>query len=421
MTFSSLNRRQLLGGLAASTVAELPPLPARPPNAQDLPWDGRLYGNPTHADTPSSTPIKPGEAVWLTVPIERTGEIVSIVQDLRAADGPEEVTGSPGDYSAGNGGRIRIQIRTLGPDGKPTATVLGQTQINNGWSAPLCVDGVHRYDRFAPWHLERPVPVARGQRVALWYENLGDGSNWVATNFMALYVPIPLGLGQAAGVYYGDACVCRNRRAWGVDQPRDSQGGYWELRYADGAATGNPYWFATGVAQKPVGGARMARQVFTVADRTRSVDGLWLRSWWHAKGTDDLLVDLERRDGSRLARLTAPRSLFTRTTDWGDAPPALWAYLSFDTPQTLEHGHTYRLRLSAPAGDYQLHPLWPAGASIDSRSKAGRARSRNIWPGSFAQYSEDGGASWTPGWSRRDRPGRYESDIVLSLAFTVRD
>lgn len=382
-------------------------------------WDGVLYGNPTHGDTVSSTPVRGGEAVWLRVPVKRTGRINGVLFEVRRAMNAREANGSPGTYSNGDGGKLRLQIRPIGNDGKPTREVLAQSQINNGFDGPICLDGVWapKFAHYQVWTLDRPVELQKGQRLALWVQNEDtdpEHANWSATNFMELYAPIPYGEAQRDGPYYGDDLKCVRVRWWGEEQERKGSGGVWELCYEDGVRDGNPYAFSTGQFRKDFGGDRMVRQTFTVLDEERKVDGLWFRLFWESKKTSDLVLQLEDKQQGVLATLKVPRSEITRTDALHGSPPARWCHAQFAEPVTLRKGQTYSLIMSAETGSYTVHPVQTV--QMPDRNLA---HSRNQWEGAYAQYSVDGGKHWVDGWDRPDRPGRTYRNVVLSLAFTV--
>ena len=381
------------------------------------PWDGLFFGNPTHADTVSSTPVKGGEAVWLRVPIQRSGSITGVLFEIRRCQTRAEASSrSPGNYSHGDGGKLRLQIRPIGADAEPTTNVLAQSRINNGFAESLCHGGLWNtaFAHYQVWKLDRAVPVEKGQQIALWIQNEDtdpDRGNWSALNFMELYSPIPYGQKQREGPDYGDIPKCIRVRWWGAAQARKGSGGLWELRYADGISDGVPYYFSTGQLRKTIGGTRMIRQKFTLEGDSLVVNGVWLRAFWTDDQTSDLKLRVEDSAEHVLEELDIPRSRFTRTDAFQDSPPALWVHASLGKPQHLVAGQTYYVCLSAASGNYIVHPMEQMPRPLSA--------SRNRWDGAYAQYSTDGGASWFDGWDRKDQPGRLRKDVILSLAFTV--
>jgi hypothetical protein len=414
-------RRRVLHGLAVTGLGLALPRRARSTAADAVDtrqWDGVLYGCPVQGDTVAPTQIKTLSSgvpvpTWLTFPAKRTGRIVAVRQILRAALKAREIHNSPGDYSRGDGGRITLQIRPLGADGRPTSTILGRTAVNNGWGT-LCVDGVGRYDQYGLWTFQRPVPVTRGQGYCFYWENTSTTGGWVSIDYMICYADVPLGLDppQHAGIYYGDDCQCYGRYGSTIDDAgyRANQGGMWDLHYEDGINDGNPYYFAKSQARKTAGGAVMVRQRFTVDDYTRVVDGLWFRCWWTSASTTDLVIRLEEADGRLVERLTVPRESITRTNAYAGSPPALWTKVAFASARTLTLGKTYHLCFGAAGGGYEFCPVFAYPA----------ATSRNVWKGAYCQYTTADGARWHDGWHRSDQPDRRLRELCLSVAFTVR-
>ena len=382
-------------------------------SAADKPWDGLLYGNPCHGDTVSNTSTPTGRTTGMVVPIKRTGRITGVLMQMRAYNPGSTVSSSPGSYSRGTGGINYLQARTVGANGKPTTTVIGTSLANFGYGQ-LCTNGITNptFNQFAVVNFTSPVSVVEGQKIAICLHNADTGDNWISTNWMILYSELPGGLGQQSGPYWGDSChVWHDYGDGSFALDRGPGNGLWEIQYEDGFADGNPYWFGTGVFAKSIGGALMVRQKFTVTDYTRTVNGLWLRTWWNGGSPSDLIIRLERSDGTLLKQISAPRSSFT-STSYYQSTPAKWVYIDLGGSYQLALGSTYYLRLSATTGNYSVQPVEILSASTGSKS-------RNRWSSAYAQYSVDGGASWRDGWDRSDRLGQYAQDIHLCLAFNV--
>ena len=381
--------------------------------SQNKPWGGLLYGNPCHGDTVSNTSTGAGRTTGIVVPIKRTGNITGVLMNMRAYTPGSTVSSSSGAYSQGTGGTNYLQARTVGTNGKPTMTVLGTSLVNFGYGT-LCTNGVQNptWNQHAVINFVNPVAVVEGQKLAICLHNADTGSNWISTNWMILYSELPTGSGQQSGPYWGDGChVWHDYGDQSFALDRGPGNGIWEIQYDDGFADGNPYWFGTGAYAKLIGGASMVRQTFTVTDYARSVNGLWLRVWWNGGSPSDLIIRLEKSDGTLLKQISAPRTSFT-STSYYQSTPAKWVYLDLGGSYQLALGSTYYLRLSATAGSYSVQPIQLAPTSTGSKS-------RNRWGNAYAQYSVDGGGSWRDGWDRTDQVGQYLKDIHLCLAFNV--
>ena len=421
MRLVPVRRRGLLAVAGAAATARLAPgawgeeRSAR----DDLPWRGRFFGNPTHGDTPQPAQIKYGRPVVLVTPAERSGEIVSVRVQLRAYNKGFRPKGSPGDYSQGDGGQVRIQLRSVGADGLPTETVLAQTAINNGWTEPLCIDGVRNFDDYAAWPFDRPVSVRAGERFALYFENprpdVSRSGDWVSTNFLRMAAPELPGSGLSAGPYFGDGRAQYRWRSSGWTWHPPNQG-FLEVAYADGHVTGVPYIWAGRQSEKVIGGSARLRQRFTVDDRDWQARALWLRLHWHGREPAPLQVSVATESGSELLALEVPAARISRTAnELADpaSPPARWLELPFARPLTLARGTGYSVALAAATGEYRTRALRRASTT------AQRAASRNLWRGARAEESADDGATWRELTRNDDADPAPTPAYDLALAFAT--
>ena len=416
-------RRGVWQAVAAFSLAA--PALWRPGRAQaataddDRPWRNLFYGNPSHGDTPQPAQIKHGRPVALVTEAERPGRIVGVRLQLRAFNKGFRPRGSPGDYSQGDGGRIRIQLRTVGDGGLPTETVLGQTQANNGWSEPLCVDGVRNFEDYAFWAFDEAVPVTTGMRIALHFENVREdvsaAGDWVSTNFLRMAAPEPFGSGLSAGPYLGDRHAqyrwVRDRWAW---HPPNQ--GFFEFSYEDGHATGLPYIWSGSEVEKAIGGGAALRQRFELTDYDRRVDALWLRLFWDGEPPSPLRVEVAPLGDRPLLSLEVSARRISRTAnrlgDVGESPPARWIRLPLEQPLELVRGAIYACTLTAADGSYRTRAVRRASPRHQ------HARSRNLWANAWSEESADGGVTWD-GLTRADEPERARRDCDLPLAFAV--
>ncbi|HET6467915.1 MAG TPA: hypothetical protein VFG43_06015 [Geminicoccaceae bacterium] len=427
-------RRRLLVGLAGSAALAAPPLDLavtllRPRRAAAAAADralaGLLYGSPFHGDSVSNANIRFGSPSALAFRAERTGRITAFRFDLRRSSASEIAQGRA--YSEGDGGRIRISIRPRDEAGLPTAEVLGQSAVNAGFDAPPCLpDGTINpasVPRIHAWPLLEPVPVEAGRRYCVHFENLA-GSGMSGTNFMLTYRPIGLGSGQHAGPYWGDDVhLLREFDASWTDRRSffGNSGGLFEFVWEDGIVTGDPHVFSSYGYQRAIDATNLVRQRFTVHDFDRRVDGLWTRVWYRPGQRPSALVvrleeatssDSRRPDAALVEQVDAPREAFSSTDNSlgdADSPPARWARLRFAAPHRLVPGRTYHLQLGCADGGYRTHTV----------RRIPTTTNRNLWAGSHAQYSTDGGASWQGIDDQKYRPGVFRDDVDLPLAFTL--
>jgi hypothetical protein len=391
-------------------------------------YGGLLYGNPTYGDTVANTPTKPGQTTCIVVPVRHTGKIASVMNDKRRLGPGQYSDGSSGIYSNGDGGQNYIEIRSVGSDNKPTNTILGTSALNFGVKGPLTDRGaaIGNWDEWGAVPMVSPVSVTAGEKIALCLDNKGSGANWISTNFMIAYERIPLSTGFASGPYWGDTHVWRNDGA-GFTDDRTTGNGAWEIRYTDGFADGNPYFFGEGGMNKAVGGNNMAREKFTVIGGSRKVDGIWFRAYYQSGSPSPLLLTLKKSDGTILEQVSVDKSkisyapnFFTNSFHKVAQDYAGWTHVPFNNgqPITLENGSTYYLEMSAASGSYFVKPE----EAMQYGSGQRQSLSVNVWKNSHAQYTSSGQSGWADSWdwtASRSGITTHAKDIVLSLAFTV--
>ena len=349
-------------------------------------YGGLLYGNPTHGDTVSSTPTHAGETTCIVVPIRHTGSIASVQIQKRAIGTGQAASSSTGEYSQGNGGTNYLRIQSVGSDGRPTDNVLGTSAVNFGYGQ-LTSNGaqIGKWDQSASVPMMSPVSVVAGQKVALCLHNAGSGSNWISTNFMEAYEEIPRSTGLQSGPYWGNTThVWRNRGA-GFTDDRRAGNGYWEIRYTDSFADGNPYDYGSGTMNKSIGGNDMVREKFTVAGGSRTVIGIWFRAYYKSGAPSPLVMTLQDAKFSTIAQVDVDRSKISCAKNFfrnSISPPdfAGWTYVALPRSYTLANGNTYYLQMSASTGTYNVQPVEKAsygggaGEFIVCKLLAGRIR-----------------------------------------------
>ena len=228
-----------------------------------------------------------------------------------------------------------------------------------------------------------------------------------------LSVPSTTGL---RGPYLGDLSAANYYRRsksskWSFYRTNLS---WYEVIYTDGVSVGDSYtpYDASGTAQHNIGGAIKARQVFTVQDATRKVDGMWL-NFGHQKTSDGSAMSVILKDnaGRVLATGKVGASEYCRKTirenkvtlaHWCED----WGYTTFGKTIGLVVGSTYSVEISASSkGGFNL-------AAHESLNYIG-FKDRNAWVKAHAELSKNNGASWGD-WTV-SRP--QERD--LALLFTI--
>lgn len=379
----------------------------------DKPYCNKFYGCLVHSDTIGNTRFTKGRPVSVRFRAERSGQITSFRWNLRyngtSSQGKEETS-----YSTGDGGTVLVELRKNDPLGgaarwwpdMTAAGLLGKTLENNGEPGDL----VGRA-QYPIWSFTAPVTVTAGEIYHLVFSQLEDDQA-VSVNLFSTLNPTPVGTGLHSGPYYGDdyahlwALADYQTNGWFI---RAHHVAFLEFIYGDGQTTGVGEWYTSNSAQKAIGGASMARERFTVQDYTRSVGGVWTRVWYEGGSPSDLVLRLENNDGSLIEQVSISRSQIA-LTDLTTAP-APWVYKAFAQPRTLVKGSSYRIRLSATTGNYQIIGI------VDGGSKG--YSSRNRWVGALAESSSDGGSTWR-GWTvDKWSPTDYRTDMHLPVGFTV--
>ncbi|HWL67502.1 MAG TPA: DUF2341 domain-containing protein [Geminicoccus sp.] len=351
--------------------------PAAPTN-DDKPYRGRLFGCAIHAEAVGNTRYGYGKPAAFRFAAERSGQITSLRYFLRY----DQATGHVG-YSIGNGGTIRIELRTNDPaTGFPTNTVLAKTAN---------LTNLMNSDRFAQIPFLAPYPVlTAGEIYHLVFLQLdSSGKNEISVNMLHTKMPIPTGGTGRMGPFHGDALAhlwVNNSGGWYV---RTDRCPIFEIYYADGMACGVGWMFAHDSGDKQVGGSLMARQRLPMLDESRSVNGVWLRVRKSGGSPSDLICQLiDASAGTILEDVRIPPSQVVTSTRYDVAVP--WQFRSFSQPRLLTKGKTYHMRFSATSGNY-----WFGAAQ---RGTAYGFKERNIVPSAYAEYSVNGGSSWS-GWS----------------------
>ena len=331
-------------------------------------------------------------------------------------------------YHVGNGGTIVVELRTNTSEGLPSDVVLGKTKpfvpMDNASVAHPALE------------FTSPVNIQEGVIYHLVFTNLTPPttctnlSNYTAAEAAncprnqgaqglngarLLSVPSTTGL---RGPYLGDTAAANFYRRtpqsdWRFHPEVLSR---YELGYTDGVAAGYSYLTSysmnTGIGKNAIRGAVKARQIFTVMDASRAVDGLWLN--FNQTSTADgsrLQAVLKNESGATLATGSIPPSDYCRDTIEEDVVAQAhwcqdWAYTSFGKVVNLIEGSTYSVEFSAG-----VDAGFVLSANRDLKSSG--FKDRNYWMESQAQLSTNNGSSWGP-WTTSSS---HQRD--LSLLFTI--
>lgn len=329
-------------------------------------------------------------------------------------------------YHVGNGGTLVVELRTNTSDGLPSDVVLGKT-------APF-VPMDNKSTPYPALQFTSPVTLQEGVIYHLVFTNLTPPTSCTALVRVApseasscprnqgaqglngirlVSVPSTTGL---RGPYLGDSAAANfyRRTAQSDWKYYPSTLSWYELGYTDGVAAGFTYYTvgSMGTGKRTINGAIKARQIFTVMDASRAVDGLWL-NFSHTSTADgsSLKAVLKNESGSTLATGSLTSSKYCRDTiREGTAIMSHWcqdwAYTSFGKVVSLIEGSTYSVEFSAGAN---------AGFSLSANQTLTDHgfSDRNHWARSEAELSTNNGASWGD-WTS-DKPAGRD----LSLLFTI--
>lgn len=416
---------------------------------EDLPYAGLFYGNPNHGDHTGNGKLFKYEAS-IRFRAERTGTIEQVrYQNRTLSDsnissrcsggniwceclngGLDRYTCGyhlPNSYSLGNGGSIMIEIRADdGTDAHlPSDTVLGRLDAS---FVPMEIA-----DQLYPiFDLQAPVSLEAGrlyhmvlqqqrppQSCTSWPLSVSEAANCdrdrglIGINGVITFEPTD----PHGGPYFGElgaTLITRHSQSdtWSVDgriRP------WFEVKYVDQVWVGHAHvaYGSTRGARK-IGGDDHARQQFTVRNADRALTGVWLRTGrLSAISSGALGIELYEQGSSGAmtsTQIAADKVSGATQTTYGAAyrdKPVNWVYAAFGEPINVQVGRTYTLVLSAPdTAHYFISTSFP----LDYGSY--NSLVRNTWPEARAQYSADGGSTWSD-WAST----HYGRD--LTVVFTL--
>lgn len=337
-------------------------------------------------------------------------------------------------YSVGNGGSIVIQIQ--GNDESngniPDTDVLGETAIP---FVPMNNESVYT----PVLELETPVYLHAGEIYHLVFTNQNPPAGCSLTgNSVASASGCPRN--QGAMGLNGITLLTTEGLDGGLDPFRGKSAGtltksnassgwtedpdtiaWYEIRYADGVWRGDSYaaYASTWAGKQSIGGVKIARQIFTVRDATRIVDGLWLNygySTGSAPTSSEISLVLKDESSNVLATgniETSPECIAKTQSgldagDQIDANCRHWGYTEFTQEASLIEGNIYSIEISAPSNAQivlsTVFELNYGPYTFDST---------NRWDESHAEISTNSGSSWV------DWEGVNTRLRDLSLLFTI--
>ena len=420
----------------------------------DLPYGGLFYGNPTGGLHAANSAIS--EVSSRRFRAEKTGSVEAVRYhnrillqdniDYRCEIYGDHPTPSLGrwckckeanldtiscsytlgsSYHVGNGGLITIEIRPDDGNGLPADTILGQTES----FVPFEVD----HNTYPQFELLDPVQLQAGEIYHLVYTNSMPPINCAlshvpvsqarncdrnrgAIGLNGVFYPHSSSTSGKNGPWYGtkSAANLYQRKAGSSWQVYQGNLSWFELAYSDGINVGDSYTALN--ATRPeilriVEGSNQARQLFTVQDANRRVDGVWI-NFGHSQDANGspLSVVLRNAQGQTLANSSIPASAQCREISQGsgwDRHCRDWGYASFNQTVELKQGNEYSVEFSASAG---------AGfefSTVEPLSEFHPFNDRNNWKQARGQISTNNGQSWTA-WTER-----MANERDMTVLFTI--
>jgi len=283
-------------------------------------------------------------------------------------------------YSLGTGGTMLVSIQS--DDGSannyPSGSVLASksyTPGNAGFPSA--------WEKWDTVTFASPFTAVSGTIYHIVFENT-DGSpsaNYISVNMAFCYETL-----SPRQPYYSDGIfVSLNYTgSWSVDNHHLPSV---DITYANGTHDGSAYVNNRRDDYALIGGANMARELFTVSGGTRSVTQAYVRCNKQS-GTGVMTVTLKTAAGTTLGSGTIAASTFPAWTLASDTDTGNWGSVTFDSPVTLTNGQQYQLVLSAAADtQFAMVPFtyeYQWGLSFSSRK----------FTEGVAQKSSNTGSSW---------------------------
>jgi hypothetical protein len=248
--------------------------------------------------------------------------------------------------------------------------------------------------------------------------------DWSAINCLGQDSPPPLGSGGFAGPWFGDDFnVMRETDAESelfesLADPDGPTVGLLFLRFDDGMLVGPAAGGTWRAARKLVGGRNMVRQVFTMPDRDRRVDSVWIRLWALAEASSELVVELAAgaEEDQVLEAVPVPLTRVPKGPPARGSPPLPMIRVPFARTLQLVRGTSYQLRLQAPRRGYETIAVrqLTEGEELELASVRDRIASEVA----LAELSSDGGSTWQP-WNIEPTVRGPRTDMALQVAFSV--
>ena len=236
-------------------------------------------------------------------------------------------------YSSGDRGRYRVSIQTdSGPGHRPS----GRSLTSFVWE-PDNRGGVRRF-RFP-----RPATLRAGRIYHVVFKNIHPrpDNNYISVNEAYTYEPLaPRHPRFRDGIYavLNGARATGSDRRWSVDSHHMPN---MDLVFANGKHVGMAYLGAMIYDWAPIGGSRMARERFTVRQKSRRVTGACVRVG-RQRGNGPIVMTLETAAGRRLTSTRAAASRVSTTTPGRDSDNGDWVCGDFGDSTLLRKGQSLR-------------------------------------------------------------------------------
>jgi hypothetical protein len=315
---------------------------------------------------------------------------------------------SSSGYFAGNGGLIRVTLRT--DDGteahNPSSNVIGSTIIQPDVSRS---GGF----RFKDLPLTSPGYVEQGQLYHLHFQNIASNKarNWISINSIFNHQRDSSVVQPTTSDWALLNQVAENGDSWNVVQGFSP---ILTLHYSSGKEQGMGYMeFWSAKSGFKATESNKMRQTMTPSKELR-IKGLNISAGRYY-GNGDLIATLKNSDGTTIDTATLSSGSFPQATGSSSCPRGLsgdrchvWSAANFSNVQTLQSGNTYYLEFSTSSGSEYRFNI-PRDGSI----QYGFSTS-TVFNDGHAEISSNGGASWR-GVSQWGSSDRQDGDLEFYL------
>lgn len=449
-SLAKVTRRTFVSGSAALLGASaglggniMPAEAAVTPNFA-LPMNGLFYGVDAPCDTSGNSVFKYRRPTAVRFRAEMTGTILAVRWAHRYNAGSE--TDATHNYSSGAGGTLRIELRRNDP--ALTHPPLAPSSSSTEKFAPLSAGdpnllaatpdqgGLKSLGSHPVLNFTRAVNVTAGQLLWCVFNQLHP-SEWVSINSAHIKGWTVGNKESVGGPYWGSSWhIARSgtnskfpSTSWVyedgtfVEESRHLVYVQFLYRLADGRQIWSGYGsvFANGTkglsgsshgSMRTFSDSTPIRMLFTPKRPTFTTSRLWWRAYRALNESavpGNMTIKL-LRGSTVVGSWTAPATRWVKSGMGATnppPPPVPFVPIELGQAVTIQTGVQHTLVFGATSGQYVTH----------AQQVASGFQCRNSFTDGYAQYSTNGGGSWSAGWHLSGFTSR--KDCVLPFMFEV--